>query len=92
MAYDLIVLVLSSIGLIRTSGRSDLWALLFKDGIVFFIVAFTANCIATVLLLLNLNPVMNIIATVPAAVASTTVACRGFVRLSTWNSEKVYLP
>lgn len=92
MAYDLIVLLMSSIGLIRTSGRSDLWALLFQDGIVYFVVAFTANCVATVFLLLNLNPAMNIMATVPAAVASSIVACRGFVRLSTWASKEVYLP
>lgn len=48
MAYDLLVLVLSSYGLVRTSGRSDLWALLFRDGIVYFMVAFSANTIATV--------------------------------------------
>ncbi|KAG8956350.1 hypothetical protein FRC04_004431 [Tulasnella sp. 424] len=92
MAYDLLVLLVSSIGLIRTSGRSDLWSLLFQDGIVYFVVAFTANCVATVFLLLDLNPAMNIIATVPAAVASSIVACRGFVRLSTWASKEVYLP
>ncbi|KAG8994081.1 hypothetical protein FRB90_000538 [Tulasnella sp. 427] len=92
MGYDLLVLLVSSIGLIRTTGRSDLWSLLFQDGIVYFIVAFSANCVATVFLLLDLNPAMNIMATVPAAVASSVVACRGFVRLSTWNSREVYLP
>ncbi|KAG8880724.1 hypothetical protein FRB98_004765 [Tulasnella sp. 332] len=92
MSFDLIVLVLSCWGLVRTSGRSDLWTLLFKDGIVYFIVAFSANCCAAVLILLNLNPAMNIIMSVPAAVASAIVACRGFVRLSTWNTREVYLP
>ncbi|KIO32231.1 hypothetical protein M407DRAFT_18801 [Tulasnella calospora MUT 4182] len=92
MGYDLLVLLISSIGLVRTSGRSDLWTLLFQDGIVYFVVAFTANCVATVFLLLDLNPAMNIMATVPAAVASSIVACRGFVRLSTWANKDVYLP
>lgn len=35
---------------------------------------------------------MNVMTTVPACVASSIVACRGFVRLSTWNSKEVYLP
>lgn len=48
MAYDLLVLSLSSIGLVRSLGRSDLWSLLFQDGIVYFIVAFSANTVATV--------------------------------------------
>ncbi|KAG9004461.1 hypothetical protein FRB94_002332 [Tulasnella sp. JGI-2019a] len=92
MTFDLIVLMLSCWGLIKTSGRSDLWSLLFKDGIIYFIVAFSANCCAAVLILLNLNPAMNIIMSVPAAVASAIVACRGFVRLSNWSNREVYLP
>ncbi|KAG8893279.1 hypothetical protein FRB99_002089 [Tulasnella sp. 403] len=92
MTFDLTVLTLSTIGLVRTTGRSDLWALLFQDGIVYFIVAFTANCAATTMLLLNLNPALNIILTVPACVASAIVACRSFVRLSTWNSRDTVLP
>ncbi|KAG8957783.1 hypothetical protein FRC03_009816 [Tulasnella sp. 419] len=87
MAYDLVVLVLSIIGLIKTASRSDLWELLFKDGLAYFFVAFTSNTIPAVFLILNLNQVMNIIFTVPAATASTIVACRGFVRLANWGNQ-----
>ncbi|KAG8932921.1 hypothetical protein FRC02_000348 [Tulasnella sp. 418] len=87
MTYDFIVLLVSSTGLVKTSNRSDLWGLLFKDGIVYFAVAFIANVIPTTFLLLNLNPAMNIITTVPACVATTVVACRAFVRLSTFQRD-----
>lgn len=91
MAFDLIVLVLSTIGLVFAPGRnrSGLYNLLVRDGLVFFIVAFTSNTVAVVLILLNLNPIMNIIASVPAAAVSCTVACRSFVRLSTYSHSTV---
>ncbi|KAG8897482.1 hypothetical protein FRB99_008123 [Tulasnella sp. 403] len=87
MSFDLIVLVLSTYGLLFAPGRSrsGLYTLLIKDGLVYFIVAFTSNTVAVILVLLDLNPVMNIIASVPAAAISATVACRSFVRLSTYS-------
>lgn len=50
MAFDLLVLVLSVAGLMRTGhGRgSGLWKLLFRDGIAYFAVAFVGNFIAFV--------------------------------------------
>jgi len=92
MIFDLIVLTLSTIGLLRLPGRSGtkasgLWTLLNRDGLFFFIVAFTSNLAAVVILLLDLNPIMNIITSVPAAAVSCTVACRSFVRLSTYNGN-----
>ncbi|KAG8969622.1 hypothetical protein FRB90_010722 [Tulasnella sp. 427] len=91
MSFDLIVLVLSTVGLVFAPGRnrSGLYNLLVRDGLVFFIVAFTSNAVAVVLVLLDLNPVMNVIASVPAAAVSCTVACRSFVRLSTYSHSTV---
>jgi hypothetical protein len=50
MAFDLVVLVVSTAGLLRSGGwqGSDLWKLLFRDGIVYFVVAFVGNGIAAV--------------------------------------------
>jgi len=39
------------------------------------------------MLLLNLNPVLNVIAAVPACMVTSTVACRAFVRLNMWSSK-----
>jgi hypothetical protein len=47
-------------------------------------VAFLANLSVAVLLLLNLNPVMNLMLAIPAIACSSTVACRCFVSLSTF--------
>lgn len=57
MLFDFIVLVLTTIGLVMTpaSGRSSLWQLLFQQGVVYFLVAFVANLLPTIFLLLNLN-------------------------------------
>lgn len=66
MFTDLIVLILTLIGLLMTPGRSQLWKLLLGDGILYFLVAFLANTIPAVSLLINLNPVMNIVRDNPA--------------------------
>ena len=91
MFVDLVVLVLSTIGLLLTPGRSSLWKLLFKDGVVFVLLAFWSNAAATVMLLLNLNPAMNLIFSVPAACITASAASRSFIRLSTWAPPDVYL-
>ena len=48
MSFDLIVLVLSVVGLVTSPGRSSLWQLLFVQGASYFIVAFSANTLAAV--------------------------------------------
>jgi hypothetical protein len=55
MSFDLIVLVLTTIGLVMSPGRSSLWQLLFRQGVVYFLVAFVVNMIPTIFLLINLN-------------------------------------
>ena len=55
MSFDFIVLVLTTIGLVMSPGRSSLWQLLFRQGVIYFLVAFVANMIPTIFLLLNLN-------------------------------------
>ncbi|KAG8862238.1 hypothetical protein FRB96_001817 [Tulasnella sp. 330] len=89
MAFDFGVLVVTSVGLYRLPGRqvsgNHLWSMLFKDGLVFFLVAFTSNLIAVIFVLAELNPIMSIIATIPAASISTVVSCRLFIKLTTYN-------
>jgi len=82
MFLDAVVLVMTTVGLLVTPGRSNLWRLLLSDGILFFAISFFANTLPAVLLLVNLNPVMNIIFSIPAVGASAAMACRSFVRLS----------
>jgi len=93
MAFDLVVLVMSVAGLLRAGGTqgSDLWKLLFRDGIAYFVVAFVGNAVASVFTILHLNAAMDIMFTVPAATFSTIVACRAVRRLSEWAHQDVYV-
>jgi hypothetical protein len=76
------LLVLSTIRLLM-SGRSSLWELLFRDGIVYFVIAFSANLAGPVIFLLNLNPIMDVMLFLPAACITASAATRCFIRLET---------
>ncbi|KAJ6629203.1 hypothetical protein B0H10DRAFT_30170 [Mycena sp. CBHHK59/15] len=88
MGFDFIILSTTAVALMgRHSARTDLWKLLFTDGLVYFLVSFSTNCIPAVLNLLNLNTPMNVIATIPAATISSIAACRAVMRLLDYNSD-----
>jgi len=91
MFVDVVVLIVSIVGLLLTPGRSSLWKLLFKDGIIFFLVAFICNALAATVLLLNLNPAMNLMFSIPAACLTAGAAARSYIRLSTWATNDVYV-
>ncbi|KAF9482277.1 hypothetical protein BDN70DRAFT_930114 [Pholiota conissans] len=86
MCFDFLVLCLTAFKLLYPkTGRSRLVELIFNDGLIYFLLAFLANLIATIFMLINLNPVMSIIANVPAAIVSSIVACRIVRRLSNFT-------
>ncbi|KAG5654461.1 hypothetical protein H0H81_001960 [Sphagnurus paluster] len=61
MGFDLIILIFTAAALLkRHSARTDLWKLLFQDGLVYFLISFSTNCIPAVLNVLNLNTPMNV--------------------------------
>ncbi|KIM47111.1 hypothetical protein M413DRAFT_269993 [Hebeloma cylindrosporum] len=100
MCFDFIVLLLNVYKLIGITsspsrdlmGRGRLTHMIFTDGLIFFLLAFLANLIATVFMVLNLNQIMSIIFNVPAAVFSTIVACRAVRRLTnfTYDGPEIY--
>ncbi|KAJ3977266.1 hypothetical protein EV361DRAFT_863969 [Lentinula raphanica] len=56
MGFDFVILVYTYVALVtKHTARTDLWKLLFHDGLVYFLVTFTANCIPAVFNVLNLN-------------------------------------
>ncbi|KAJ3556812.1 hypothetical protein NM688_g1816 [Phlebia brevispora] len=90
MCFDFFILVLTAVKLVlpsRGSEQSRLVKLIFGDGLIFFILAFVVNLLATIFMLLNLNPVMSIIANVPAAITSTVASCRVVRRLTNYTSQ-----
>ncbi|EIW78517.1 hypothetical protein CONPUDRAFT_61074 [Coniophora puteana RWD-64-598 SS2] len=87
MCFDLLVLVLSAFKLAwqrhsRGMGfQSRLVKMVFVDGLVYFFIAFIANTIAVVFMLLDLNSIMSIFFNCTATTTSTVVACRVVRRL-----------
>ncbi|CAK5262060.1 unnamed protein product [Mycena citricolor] len=95
MAFDLVVFLLNAYKLgIRRQGTSRLTKMIFKDGLIFFFIAFLANLVATVFMILNLNSIMSVVFNVPAAVASTIVATRAVRRLTNFTNQgpEMYQP
>ncbi|KAJ7118687.1 hypothetical protein C8R43DRAFT_90095 [Mycena crocata] len=95
MCFDLMVFLLNAYKLgINRRGSSKLSKMIFKDGLIFFFIAFLANLLATVFMFLNLNAIMTIIFNVPAAVASTIVATRAVRRLTNFTHQgpEMYVP
>jgi len=92
MAVDFTILVLTTVALYRFSYsgvRSDLWNLLFRDGLVYWLVTFSFNAVPAVLNVLQLNNAMNVIATVPAATVASIAACRLVIRLQDFRNRDV---
>uniref|UniRef100_A0A0W0F8J3 Integral membrane protein n=1 Tax=Moniliophthora roreri TaxID=221103 RepID=A0A0W0F8J3_MONRR len=49
MGFDFVILAYTFVALTaRHTARTDLWKLLFQDGLVYFVVTFSANCIPAV--------------------------------------------
>ncbi|KAJ8089652.1 hypothetical protein PM082_014913 [Marasmius tenuissimus] len=61
--------------------------LVFRDGLIYFVVVFLSNLFAVILLLLNLNPILAVAANPPSTVFTTIAACRSVRRLSRYMSD-----
>ncbi|KZT12960.1 uncharacterized protein LAESUDRAFT_639262 [Laetiporus sulphureus 93-53] len=55
MGFDLAILLLTLAALIPHKSRSDLWTLLFRDGLVYFVIAFCFNALPAILNVMDLN-------------------------------------
>jgi len=92
MGFDFIILVFTAVALLgKHSARTDLWKLLFHDGLVYFLISFSTNCVPAVLNVLNLNTPMNVIGTIPAATITSIAACRAVIRLLEFRTSDIYV-
>ncbi|KAJ7086675.1 hypothetical protein C8R44DRAFT_650691 [Mycena epipterygia] len=89
MGFDFVILSMTAVALLaRHSARTDLWKLLFTDGLVYFVVTFSMNCVPAVLNLLNLNSPMNVYVPYPPETNKISIAaCRAVMRLLDYNSD-----
>ncbi|KAG6812872.1 hypothetical protein H0H92_015800 [Tricholoma furcatifolium] len=96
MCFDFVVLALNAYKLLDIGMKepgltsSKIAKMIFEDGLIFFVVAFVANLLATVFMVLNLNQIMSVIFNVPAAVASTIVASRVVRRLTNYTNPLIF--
>ncbi|KAI5120909.1 hypothetical protein M0805_002889 [Coniferiporia weirii] len=85
MGFDLIIFAYTCTALLRNSSRSGLWHLLFRDGLIYWVVTFSVNAIPAILNSVNLNT------TVPAATVAAIAACRCVVRLQDYRTQDMFL-
>lgn len=85
MAVDFLVLCTTIAALMRKSVHSGLWKLLFQDGLIYFCITFFCNAVPAILNVINLNILMNVMATIPAATVSSIAACRLVMRLQNYS-------
>ncbi|EMD35583.1 hypothetical protein CERSUDRAFT_139418 [Gelatoporia subvermispora B] len=88
MCENFIILVLTAWGLVSQLGRlgsSQIATIIFTDGLIFFLIAFTVEAVAVVFILLDLNPVMQTMANILPTTISSVVACRAVRRLANYT-------
>ncbi|KAI0637840.1 hypothetical protein C8Q77DRAFT_1214825 [Trametes polyzona] len=74
MGFNLVLTVVHIIGLMQRDYGATFWQMLFEDGLIFYLVAFSANVLPAVLSILNLN-------------RTVMAACRTVTRLSEVGEE-----
>ncbi|KAJ7699871.1 hypothetical protein B0H17DRAFT_1047472 [Mycena rosella] len=94
MGFDFVILSTTAVALMgRHSARTDLWKLLFTDGLVYFVVSFCMNCIPAVsnyVRSCNWQHSIHRLAYSRTNPARSIAACRAVIRLLDYNSD-VYI-
>jgi hypothetical protein len=74
-------------GLNWSRGNSGLWNMIWDQGVIYYLTAVSANLVPAVVLMIDLNPIMNIIFSIPAIALTATVSTRCFVTLSEYANR-----
>ncbi|SPO25764.1 uncharacterized protein UTRI_03129 [Ustilago trichophora] len=82
ITFDLVVMVLTVVGVVRMNGGSRIGAVLVKQGIQYFLATFLINALVAGLTLANLNPVMSLIGAIPSATVCVMCSTRLYVHLA----------
>lgn len=61
LCFDMIILVCTTVALMRNSNRSGLWKLLFRDGLAYWAISFCANAIPAVRIFIFRNRISLIV-------------------------------
>ena len=80
-------MIVTMAGLSWSRGHTGLWNMIWDQGVIYFVTAVIANMVPAVVLMVDLNPIMNIIFSIPAIATTATVSTRCFVRLSEYANR-----
>ena len=80
-------MIVTMAGLSWSRGHTGLWNMIWDQGVIYFVTAVITNMVPAVLLMVDLNPIMNIVFSIPAITMTTTVSTRCFVRLSEYANR-----
>ncbi|EPQ59075.1 hypothetical protein GLOTRDRAFT_136045 [Gloeophyllum trabeum ATCC 11539] len=88
---DLILFVVSVVGLLRKEGVSRLWRLLFRQGLIWMFASTVGYLLPAIFLLINLNDVMDYMFEPFAVVVMTICATRMYKDLSEYMVPKALI-
>ena len=74
--FDLFVLSVTVMGIMRMNSSSRIGDVLIKQGVVYFVLTFIVNFVITVLTILKLSPAMSLIAAMPQSLICVVASTR----------------
>ncbi|TBU48466.1 hypothetical protein BD309DRAFT_1015556 [Dichomitus squalens] len=91
LGFNLVITVLHVAGLMKSDEGSSVWELLFREGVVYYLIAFTFNALPAIFSIVNLNTTMDLITTVPVTVMTVISATRTVTRLPDMDDDDIYV-
>ncbi|PWN91794.1 hypothetical protein FA10DRAFT_265633 [Acaromyces ingoldii] len=82
IVFDFVVLVLTTVGIVRMSGGSRIGEILIRHGLIYFVLTLLANLVVTILTALQLSPTMSLSMAVPQSSICTIASTRLYVMLA----------
>lgn len=82
IVYDLTVMILTIVGVLRMKASSRIGSILMRQGIQYFAITVLVNSVAAALTLADLNTLISIIGGIPSCVACVMCVTRISVRLA----------
>lgn len=80
--FDLLVVVLTIVGIVQMNSSSRIGDVLIRQGLVYFLLTLAANLVVTVLTILKLSPTMSLIAAIPQSTICVIASTRLYAQLA----------
>ncbi|UZJ52835.1 hypothetical protein CBS101457_002155 [Exobasidium rhododendri] len=81
IVFDLLVLILTTVGIMRMNSSSRIGEILIKHGLIYFVFTFFINMVVTILTALQLSPTMSTLAAIPQSTVCVICSTRLYIML-----------